>query len=144
MSDAMAHVRKLLEHKVPFNVFLGMRLTELTDGCATIELPFRPELVGDRTRPALHGGVLSALIDVTGAAAGLTKVHVERGDALSTIDLRVDFLLPARTELVAASARVARMGNRVCVADVRAYHPSAPEVTVATGKGVYSVYQKRR
>jgi uncharacterized protein (TIGR00369 family) len=57
----------------------------------------------------------------------------------STIDLRVDYLRPAKLETLVAEARVVRMGNRVGVVDVSVYHPRAPSETIATGKGVYNV-----
>jgi acyl-coenzyme A thioesterase PaaI-like protein len=38
-----------------------------------------------------------------------------------------------------AEGQVVRAGNRVGVADVRLFHPDAPDATVATGKGVYNI-----
>jgi hypothetical protein len=35
------------------------------------------------------------------------------------------------------------VGNRVGVADIRLFHPSAPDETVATGKGVYNIRMVR-
>ena len=126
--------------EVPFNRFLGMTLAELRDGFARLELPFRPDFIGDSRRPALHGGVISALIDTAGGAATFSKITME--DTCSTIDLRVDYLLPGSAEVLCAEATVIRIGNRVSAVDIRAFHPSAPERTVATGKGVYSVYRR--
>jgi uncharacterized protein (TIGR00369 family) len=89
-------------------------------------------------RPALHGGVISTLADTAGGAAVWAGVHDERS-RISTIDLRIDYLRPGKLETLAAEASVVRLGNRVGVADVRLFHPSAPDETIATGKGVYSV-----
>ena len=58
---------------------------------------------------------------------------------MSTIDLRIDYLRPARLEPIVAEARVVRLGNRVGVADIRLYNGPSPDVTVATGKGVYNI-----
>jgi len=133
-------IRRLFEEALPFNHFLGIRVVDVGDGFVHLELPFRPEFVGDPLRPALHGGVLSTLIDTAGGAATFTKLSPSA--VVSTIDLRVDYLLPAAPELIAAEAHVVRVGNRVCVIDARLYHPSAPGHTVATGKGVYNVHRK--
>ena len=62
---------------------------------------------------------------------------------ISTIDLRIDYLRPARLETIVAEANVVRLGNRVGVADVRLYHGSTASETVATGKGVYNVTIKK-
>ena len=61
-----------------------------------------------------------------------------------TIDLRVDYLLPARPENLLVESRVVRIGGRVSVVDSRAFHASAPDGTVATGKGVYNVLRLKK
>jgi uncharacterized protein (TIGR00369 family) len=131
-------LKQMMESFIPFNTFLGVRVVEITPKLFRIEIPFRPELIGDPMRPALHGGVLSALADTCGGGAvwlGLDDVR----SRVSTIDLRIDYLRPARLEAIVAEARVVRLGNRVGVADVRLYNAPSPEVTVATGKGVYNI-----
>jgi uncharacterized protein (TIGR00369 family) len=134
-------VRDLMERMVPFNHFLGIECTGVGPGYCRLELPFRTELIGDPVRRALHGGVLSTLVDTCGGAAVWTKV--EPMDAVSTVDLRVDFLRPGGQERIVAEAHVVRLGGRVAVVDMRAFHPSAPERTIATGKGVYNVKRRR-
>ena len=47
----------------------GLKGERLEPGHAVITLPVREDFVGDPRRPALHGGVVSALIDTTGGAA---------------------------------------------------------------------------
>jgi uncharacterized protein (TIGR00369 family) len=108
-----------------------------------MEIPFREEHVGDPYRPALHGGVLSALADAAGGAALWATLEDPRA-RISTIDLRIDYLRAARLELVVADAHVVRAGNRVGVVDVRIFHPTAEDVTLSTGKCVYNVsYPKK-
>lgn len=129
-----------IENAIPFLRFLGMRILDIEDGLARMELPFRPELIGDPSRPALHGGVLATLIDTTGGFALWTQVSPE--DRVSTIDLRVDYLSPGGPEVLLCEAKVVRVGNRVGVIDARTWQPSQPERTVATGKGVYNIKRK--
>jgi len=135
-------LRQVMEELIPFNRYLGVRVAESRKGYARLEVPFREELVGDPLRPALHGGVLSALADAAGGGAVWTGIEDDRA-RVSTIDLRIDYLRPARLETIIAEATVVRVGNRVGVADIRLFHPSAPDVTVATGKGVYNVTIKK-
>ena len=136
--DILALTRKFFEEQVPFHKFLGIRVPHLEKGFARLELPFRKELIGDAERPALHGGVLSALLDTAGGAASFTCATSPR-DRLSTIDLRVDYLRPGRLETVVAEARVVRMGNRVSSVDLCCFHPDDPDHLIATGKAVYNV-----
>jgi uncharacterized protein (TIGR00369 family) len=130
-------VRLLMSERIPFNKHLRIRATDLREGFARLELPFRPELIGDPIRPALHGGVISTLIDTAGGAAAITMIG-PRG-TVSTIDLRVDYLRPGEMKTLICEATVTRMGNRVASVDARVFHPDAPDHLIATGKGVYNV-----
>jgi uncharacterized protein (TIGR00369 family) len=135
-------LKQVMEELIPFNRYLGVRVTKASAGFARLEVPFREELIGDPLRPALHGGVLSALADTAGGGAVWTGIEDERA-RVATIDLRIDYLRPAKLELVVAEAQVVRIGNRVGVADVRLFHPSAESETIATGKGVYNIIIKK-
>ncbi len=130
-------IRQFFDSAIPFNAFLGMRLVEIARGRVVAELPFRPELIGDPTRPALHGGVISTLADTVGGAAVFTLT--DPGDRVATIDLRVDYLRPGRQETLRGVARVIRAGNRVGVSAVTLLHPSAPEAPIAVAKAVYTI-----
>src|SRR5262245_33483277 len=114
----LEQMREFFSREIPFNQFLGMKIAELRDGYARLELPFRPEFIGDARRPALHGGVISSLIDTAGGAAAWSAL--ESGFTVSTVDLMVDFLEPARVAgQLRAEAEVIRKGNRVCHVRVR-------------------------
>ena len=127
----------LLRDLIPFNKFLGIELIKAGDGFVRLELPYRPEFIGDQSRPALHGGVISTLVDTAGGFAAWTQIDVT--DRLSTIDLRVDYLAPGAPERLIAEAQVVRVGNRVAVVDIRCFQPTQPDRVVATGKGVYNI-----
>jgi len=131
-------LRQMMEEFIPFNTFLGVRVREVGKGIVVMEIPFRDVLVGDPMRPALHGGVLSALADTCGGAAVWVDLEDPRA-RVSTIDLRIDYLRPARLETLVAEAKVVRLGNRVGVADMRLFNAPTPDVTIATGKGVYNI-----
>lgn len=135
-------LKQVMEEIIPFNRLLGVRLVATREGFARIEVPFRDELVGDPMRPALHGGVLSAVADTAGGAAVWTGIADDRV-RISTIDLRVDYLKPARLVTVVAEATVVRLGNRVGVADVRLFNADAEADTIATGKGVYNIVKPK-
>src|SRR5688500_17659928 len=87
-----AVIRRFMEEHIPFNRLLGVRVAELREGYARVEIPFRAELIGNPARPAIHGGVLSALLDLAGGAAAFTMIRPP--ESVSTIDLRVDYLRP--------------------------------------------------
>jgi len=127
-----------MEELIPFNRFMGLRVVEIDRGRVRLEVPFRPELIGDPLRQAMHGGVISMLADTAGGAAVWSSLDEPRA-RVSTIDMRIDYLRPGRQETLVAEASVVRAGRRVGVTDMRLFHPSAPNDTIATGKGVYNI-----
>ena len=138
-------IRSFFEKEIPFNAYLGFELVELSAGHALLRMPYREVLVGDPTRPALHGGTLSALADTAGGAAAFTVV--QPGDTLSTLDLRIDYLRPGRPEDVWAETTVVRSGNRVVVARIilrQSPRPGKDEdfSVIAEATGVYSVLRR--
>jgi len=129
------NVLRIMEEQVPFNRLLGIRGESADRGRAVMLLPVRPEFVGDARRPALHGGVVSALIDTAGGAAAWSALSA--GESVSTVDLCVDYLEPAGLdEPLRAEADLVRKGNRVCQVRVRVTQGS---VLVAEGRAVYSI-----
>ena len=132
-------ILEVMEHHVPFNRFLGLRGESIGEGRAVLVLPVRPEFVGDSRRPALHGGVVSALIDTAGGVAAWSAL--DEGESCSTVDLTVDFLEPARLQgELRAEAELLRKGNRVCHVRVRVTQDGT---VVAEGRGVYNIHRKR-
>jgi uncharacterized protein (TIGR00369 family) len=129
---------RLMEDHVPFNKFLGMKGGEAAEGRCRLVLPVRPEFVGDRRRPALHGGVVSTLIDTAGGLAAWSALGA--GEVLSTVDLRVDFLEPATLhgDLV-AEAELIRKGNRMCHVRVSVTQQGR---LVADGRAVYNIHKR--
>jgi uncharacterized protein (TIGR00369 family) len=135
-------LRRVAEEMIPFNKFLGMRVVSLEVGRIEVQIPWREELIGDWVKPALHGGVISALADTAGGLAIWGAIEHPRA-TVSTIDLRVDYLRPGRSEALFAEARALRVGRTVGVADVRLFHESARGEVIASARGVYAIKTPR-
>jgi uncharacterized protein (TIGR00369 family) len=132
-------VLRLMEEHAPFNRLLGLKGESLAPGRAVIVLPVREDFIGDPRRPALHGGVVSSLIDTTGGAAAWAALGP--GESVSTVDLRVDFLEPAGLGApLRAEAVLLRKGNRVCHVRVSVTQAG---VLVAEGSAVYNIHRRR-
>ncbi|MGH9753638.1 MAG: PaaI family thioesterase [Blastocatellia bacterium] len=116
----------------PYQRFLGLTLVRAEDGLVEIRLPFREEFLRTDGSDWLHGGIISALIDIAGDYAIVTKT----GAGVPTIDLRVDYLRPARRGALFAIARTVRVGRTIGVADVEVRDESRE--LVAVGRGVYA------
>ncbi len=136
-------VAQIMNEMVPLHRFLGLRVDEAREGYARCVVPFRPEFIGDPSRPALHGGIAATLADTAGGIAVWTAVHAS-DSRVSTLDLRVDYLARGRPEDLIAEATLLRVGSKHGVADVKLYHPSDPTDLVAIARAVYNVVVKAR
>jgi len=132
-----AKLTELIENGTPFNQMLGIKVEELREGLVRLRVPYRPELVGDVRRPALHGGVISTLVDVCGGFAVWTCCRLE--DRIATIDLGVDYLRPAPDRDLFAEATVRLLGNRVGNAHVVVWSDGEPDKHAAVGRAVYNI-----
>jgi uncharacterized protein (TIGR00369 family) len=129
---------ELMEQHVPFNRYLGLRGESVRPGACVVRLAVREEFVGDPRRPALHGGVISSLIDTAGGLAAWSALLP--GESVSTVDLRVDYLEPASLGAdLRASAEIVRKGTRVCHVRVAV---TQGDVLVAEGRGVFSIHRR--
>jgi uncharacterized protein (TIGR00369 family) len=131
----MATIKEFFEEHIAFDRHLGMQVADLKPGWVRVRLPFRPEFLGDPFRKALHGGVISAVVDATAGAAALSTLPY--GSVCSTVDMRVDYLLPAQPEELVAEGSVLRSGNQVAVINVEVYQGESQRI--ATGRAVYSL-----
>ncbi len=129
--------RDLIENQLPFNKFIGIKLLSLEPGLCRLYVPYKDELIGDTRRGALHGGVISTLVDTCGGFAVWSMCDIT--DKLSTIDLRVDYLKPAFGNDIVAESRVKLLGNRVGNASTVLYSRDDPETILAEGRSVYNI-----
>lgn len=131
-------LRQVAEEFIPFNKWLGMKIENMERGHVTASIPWRPEIIGDPTVPALHGGVIGAVADATGGIAVWTTLE-NPASRVSTVDMRVDYLRPGKQEKLIAVGHVVRTGARLGWADVRLYHPGRESEIVATARAVYAI-----
>ncbi len=115
---------------MPFAELLGMELTAAADGRAEGRLELRDAHLSVPGGEIAHGGVTYALADTVGGAAVMSLQEAPT----PTVDMRIDYLTPARRDL-RATAEVIKHGQGVAVADVIV--TDVTDATVATARGVY-------
>ena len=108
-----AQITRTFEQFVPFNRVLGLKVDSLDPKAPRLRFDMRPELVGNPVRQILHGGVISATLDVVGGLAIALALLSAKGKAaapqfpdIGTIDLRIDYLRPGRGLYFVATGRV--------------------------------------
>ncbi len=140
MHQEYAALRRFMEDNVPFHTFLGLQVVRMAKGEAEIMLPYRDDFLGDVRRPALHGGIISTLIDSCGGLAAWS--YCTARDKIATVDMRVDYLLPAPPRNLHAASRVERLGNRVAVVSTEVFAEGVKDKDrkiIAAGRAVYNI-----
>jgi acyl-coenzyme A thioesterase PaaI-like protein len=155
-----AEIGRAFEQMIPFNRVLGLKIDSLDPKAPRLRFDMRPELVGNPVRQILHGGVISATLDVVGglaiALASLArkeKIAEKKTDKktekkaeaapprhfpdIGTIDLRIDYLRPGRGKYFIATGRVVRLGGRVAVVHMELVNDI--DEPIATGSAAYIV-----
>ena len=140
-----AAVGRAFEQMIPFNRMLGLQIESLVSEAPKLRFEMRPELVGNPVRQILHGGVISATLDVVGGlaialaslAAKPELLTVVQFPNIGTIDLRVDYLRPGRGKYFVATGRVVRLGGRVAVVHTDLVNDTGEQI--ATGSAAYIV-----
>lgn len=92
MSDKIQMAHQFMA-ALPHAQDLGMKLTDIGGGEATITMPYDTRLIGDPETGVLHGGAVAALMDSCCGAAVMS--HPSNPGATATIDLRVDYMRSA-------------------------------------------------
>jgi uncharacterized protein (TIGR00369 family) len=116
----------------PFHRLIGLVLLRAEDGEVEMRLPWQEAFGRSDRSDWYHGGILSALIDIAGDYAVASRL----GRWVATIDLRVDYLRPARRGDLVARARAVKVGRTVGVADVELLDDKG--AVVAIGRCAYS------
>jgi uncharacterized protein (TIGR00369 family) len=117
-----------LFNRTPFMQLLGIELREASDGHAEGRMAFSDDLVSNPDGDVIHGGATYALADSVGGAA-----VISRSMAVSpTVDMRMDYLAPATTDLV-AEADIVRYGENLAMTRVEVHDTDGTHVATAHG-----------
>ena len=137
----------LFERRISFNQLLALKVITV-HAPPRIHFSMRPELVGHFLYGRLHGGVISAALDVIGSLALMVAIGEKHADEtteqvlhrfarMSTIDLRVDYLRPGIGRSFEASAEVTRLGGRIGSTQMRLLNDQGS--LIATAAAAYTV-----
>jgi uncharacterized protein (TIGR00369 family) len=104
----------------PFARRVGLQVESANEGTARLRLPWSAE----HTQEAgvLQGGYLALLADAAVFAAGRTLL--KPGEALTTIELKTNFLAPVRGQDVIAEASIVKRGRTIVLGEVNLRVPS--------------------
>lgn len=123
---------------VPYNRALGLRYVGSGIGHVAFDLPWQAELVGDPESGLMHGGVVTGMIDA--ACGGAVRTRPPRLLRVATLDLRIDYLRPARPhQTLHCFAECHRLTRHIAFARASCHDGDAEDV-LATAVGTFVVF----
>ena len=110
-----------------FAALLGARLVESEQDRVVVELPYDSKLGVGR----IHGGAISALVDIAATAAFWSCPDVTPASRGATVGFTINFLNLAVATNLTATATVRRRGGTLCTGDVSVSDGDGREVAAA-------------
>jgi uncharacterized protein (TIGR00369 family) len=110
MTIMLERVRKMVESGkplMPFATLLGFRVKSVELGQAVIEIEMNEHHVNPSG--TMHGGVFCAIADTAMGVAFATML--EEGEALATLELKINYLKPLWKGKILACGKVVKKGR---------------------------------
>lgn len=140
------YLQQYIDDYHEFLSWIGTTVEDVGPGTMTLAIPYDQKLTNRRpdapdATADIQGGIAATLIDTVGGMALRTVMEDPARGGVATINLNVNYLRPATSDL-SATAEVIRMGSSVAVSDVvvESEAPDGEVKPVAIGQGAYRVF----
>lgn len=107
--------------RIPYAKFLGVKPLLMGEEL-TMVMPYTQSIIGNPVLPALHGGAVSAFMELT--AILQLALEMRNPQLAKPIGINIDYLRRGHPKDTYARALVARQGSRVANVRVRAWQDS--------------------
>src|SRR3990167_4016684 len=135
-------------NEIPFNRILGLQLDTIAEDHITMRFAMTNELIGNFMHGILHGGVISAVLDMAGGAAAMLAAIQKRADKsldelsailskAGTISMHVDYIRPGKGQNFIAKAEILHSGNKITFAQMELRNQESK--LIATGTATYMI-----
>src|SRR5690554_392808 len=113
----------------PYNSWLGLTVTDLTKDSITIEAEATPEWTNATGNAVVHGGIISALLDV----AACFSLVGSLGGTAPTIDLTTHFLRAVTPGKIIVTGRLVKPGRAIAIAEAELSNEGGKTAAIARG-----------
>jgi uncharacterized protein (TIGR00369 family) len=121
---------------------LGISVESYDEGALRATVPHQDRYANPGMEGTLHGGIVVSILDtIMGFTLMAAAAEDSTVDSGPTINLNVNFL-DAVDDDIEAVGEVVRLGSATAVVDGTLREPVSGDI-VATGQGVWRVYQRR-
>lgn len=93
---------------------LGIEIVNIGENIARLRLQTNQNHLNQNG--FVHGGIISSIADSAAAVALLS--NIDTGKNISTIELKINFLRPAKINTLLADAKIIHKGSRIAVVDI--------------------------
>jgi len=122
---------------IGFLEYIGGELMDLGDGYAQLAFEIRPHHT--QHLGVVHGGAIATLADHCGWYAVISEL--EKGFTSVTIELKINYLKPAKGALLVAEAKVVNRTRRTAFATIEIF---AKNTLVAFASATYSIIDETK
>jgi uncharacterized protein (TIGR00369 family) len=131
----MAENAGLMVSATPQAMAIGMEMVLIEQGRAIAKVSPREDLIGDPDTGVIAGGVITTLLDNTCGVATVSALNAPQSTA--TLDLRIDYMRPARPgAVVYAEAIVTKVTRSVVFVRAFAYE-DGPDDPIAAAQAAF-------
>ncbi|MFC6731494.1 MULTISPECIES: PaaI family thioesterase [unclassified Haladaptatus] len=135
-------IQHFIDERHGFLSWLGTQVEDVRYGEVDLTIPFDDKLTNPSDPPTIHGGVAATLIDTAGGLALRTTLENPIEDTLATVNLNVNYLRRASSDIT-AHAEVIRTGSSIGWVEVtvESETPDGERKEVATGQAAFRLFQ---
>jgi len=125
--------------RIPFWEHVGMKEAAARpgEGYAEVRLDVTPQVMNPHG--VVHGGALATLVD--GSVGAALRTVVDPSAMYSTVELKINYLRPAKGSWLVAKASLYHRGGRTAVGKSEIYDEGG--TLVAVGMATYMIFSER-
>lgn len=127
----------LLPADIGFLEYIGGELIDLGDGYAQLAFEIQPHHT--QHLGVVHGGAIATLADHCGWYAVISQL--DKGFTSVTIELKINYLKPAKGEILTAEAKVVNRSRKTAFTTIEIF---AKDTLVAFATATYSIIDEDR
>jgi uncharacterized domain 1 len=141
--EAKTLVQQRIEEEHGYLSWLNTRVETVESGRIVLTIPFDEKLTNSDGQ-TIHGGVAATLVDTAGGLVQRTSFQNPLDGGVATVNLNVNYLLPAEGDL-RATGEIVRAGGSVGVSEMRVLSNTDEQsdpVEVVAAQGSYRLFRK--
>lgn len=128
---------EISQDDIDFLKHIGAEVIDFNDGYAQLAFEIKP--YHKQHLGVVHGGAIATLADHTGWYAVISELDKEFTSV--TIELKVNYLKPAKGEIIKAEAKVVNRTKRTAFVTIEIF---AKDLLVAYATGTYAIIDERK